>query len=288
MKRLTKAKLLVDTGDPGEAKKVQEMLKTAGYAGLDGATTNPSYFSLNPDVQARIAKGEKYKKKELLAAYCEAVEELETIIPGGDISVEVYADQNTTADEMVEQAREMAQWIPTARIKLPIIEQGLIAASTLKDEIRLNMTLCFSQQQAAAVYAATFNPLEPVFVSPFIGRLIDKGEDGAQFVGNITKMMHQGDGHVQVLAASFRSVDNIMEMIRVGTDVLTINMARFELWQEAGFKLPGDDFVWQFNGKDIPYEEVSLGKDWRKYNIQHEMTDVSLQKFIDDWNNLIG
>lgn len=60
MKRLTKTKLLVDTGDPNEARLVQDMLKREGYAGFDGATTNPSYFAKNLDVQARVKRGEKF------------------------------------------------------------------------------------------------------------------------------------------------------------------------------------------------------------------------------------
>jgi transaldolase len=286
-KRLIKGKLLVDTGDPKEAKKVQQLLEEGGFAGVDGATTNPSYFAKNPDVQARIAKGEKFTTDELLSAYKKTVQELDRIIPGGDISVEVYADQATTAEQMVEQAREMFSWIPTARIKLPITEQGLIAAETLKDSVRLNMTLCFSQQQAAAVYAITQGAKEPAFISPFIGRFDDRGENGAQFVGNVVKMMHQGDGHVEVLAASFRSVDNIFEMINVEADVVTINLGKFQAWADEGWKLPSSDFRYNFDGKDIPYEEIQLGQDWKTYDIHHELTDVGLKQFVDDWNNLL-
>jgi len=286
-KRLWEGTLLVDTGDPGEAKKTQELLVANGWAGLDGATTNPSYFAKNPGVQERIKKGEKFSTEELLAAYKEAVVELAEIIPDGDISIEVYADKTTTAEEMIEQAREMSSWIPTARIKLPIIEQGLEAAQVLKDEVRLNMTLCFAQQQAAAVYSATAGAKEGVFISPFIGRFDDRGENGAQFVGNVTKMMHQGDGHVKVLAASFRSVENVLEMIRVGVDVMTINLERFELWAKEGWRMPGSDFVYKFEGVDVPYKEVKLGQDWREYNIKHEMTEVGLQRFVDDWNDLL-
>ena len=287
MKRLTKIKLLVDTGDPSEAKAAQNILNMEGYAGLDGATTNPSYFAKNPGVQVRIEKGEKFTREELFSAYKETVQELNRIIPGGDISVEVYADQNTSVSDIIRQARELNSWIPTARIKLPIIKHGLMAATMLKDEMRLNMTLCFSQQQAAAVYEATKDAMEPVYISPFIGRLDDMGVNGAMFVGNVVRMFEKSDGHVEVLAASFRRVDNILEMIRVGTDVITVNLDRFKLWQEEGFALPDKKFVYKFDGEDVPCENIELGKDWREYNIGNELTDVGLQKFVDDWNALL-
>lgn len=287
MTRLTEAKLFVDTGDPGEARKVQKLVQAAGYDGLDGATTNPSYFAKNPEVQARIKEGKKYSREELLAAYRKSVEELATILPGGDISVEVYADVSTPAQSMIAQAREMYAWIPTARIKLPTIEQGLIAAETLKDELRLNLTLCFSQQQAAAVYSVTRGALEPVVISPFVGRFDDRGENGVQFVSNVVQMLKKGDGHVKVLAASFRRVENILAIIDAGADILTINYERFQLWADAEFKLPDQSFAYTFDGKEIPYEEVELDKDWRGYDLHHELTDSGLKKFADDWNALL-
>ena len=287
MKRLTPAKLLVDTGDPHEAQVVQEALLSAGFSGLDGATTNPSYFAKNPAVQEKIARGEKFSEQDLLKAYQETVRELARIIPGGDISVEVYADTHTTADEMVVQAEMMNSWIPSARIKLPIVEEGLKAAEKLKSKVRLNMTLCFSQQQAAAVYAATKGATEPVFISPFIGRFEDRGENGVELVGNIVKMLRETDGHVKVLAASFRTLDSIYEANRVGADVITINSQRFKLWEENGWEVPGKEFVYNFKGASIPYERVAGGKSWHEYNIKHGLTDSGLQKFIDDWNALL-
>lgn len=288
MARLTQSKLFVDTGDPGEARQVQKLLQDAGYDGLDGATTNPSYFAKNPEVQARIKAGKKYSREELFAAYRKAVEALAIILSGGDISVEVYADVSTPAQSMIAQAREMYMWIPTARIKLPTIEQGLIAAETLKDELRLNMTLCFSQQQAAAVQSVMRDAKEPVVISPFVGRFDDRGENGVQFVSNVVQMLKQSDGHVKVLAASFRRVENIFGIIAAGADILTINLDRFQLWADTGFKLPDKNFVYTFDGKDIPYEEVELGKDWREYDLRHALTNSGLKTFADDWNALLA
>ncbi len=287
MKRLTKSKLFVDTGDPDEARAAQKMLKDTGYDGLDGATTNPSYFAKNPEVQARISKGDKFSSSELMKAYKETVRELLEIIPGGDISIEGYADMNTTTEEMVELAWELNSWIPTARIKLPIIEAGLEAAEQLKDRVNLNMTLCFNQEQAAAVHAATRGARKSVVVSPFIGRLDDAGRNGVQHVDNLIKMLRAGDSQVRVLAASFRRVENILEMIRIESDILTINLDRFKLWKEQGFRLPKEDFKYEFDGEDIVYQEISLDKNWQEYNIQDDLTDVGLQRFIDDWRALL-
>ena len=93
---------------------------------------------------------------------------------------------------------------------IPCTHEGLRAAQmSVQKSIRVNMTLCFSQEQAAAVYAATKGSKEPVYVSPFVGRLDDRGEDGMDLVRNIKKMYERGDGHVHVLAASIRSVNHL-------------------------------------------------------------------------------
>src|SRR5438067_11715881 len=80
---------------------------------------------------------------------------------------------------MLAQGEEMFTWIPNAYIKYPCIREGLRAAKmSIEGNMRVNMTLCFSQSQAAAVYAATKGSREPVYVSPFVGRLDDRGDDG--------------------------------------------------------------------------------------------------------------
>ncbi len=128
----------------------------------------------------RIERGQKFKKAEILEFYRDVVKELSNLIPHGSISIEVYADHTTKAEEMIEQAEEMFSWIPNAHVKIPIIHEGLKAAEiAIKKGIRINMTLCFTQEQAAAVYAATLGAKKGnVFVSPFVGRLDDRGENG--------------------------------------------------------------------------------------------------------------
>lgn len=99
------------------------------------------------------------------------------LVGDAGVSVEVFADLHTTAEKMLAQGQEMFSWIPNAYIKYPCTHEGLRAAQTsVQRSIRVNMTLCFSQEQAAAVYATTKSP---VYVSPFVGRLDDRGEVSA-------------------------------------------------------------------------------------------------------------
>jgi len=287
MKKLTKTKLFLDGGDPVETAAATKLLNEAGYTGLDGQTTNPSLVAKNPDIAARIKRGDKLTNDELLRKYKEIVQEIEKNAPGA-ISVEVYADESTTVEEIVVQAREMAAWIDSAVIKLPIIKAGLMAAEILKEEMRLNMTLCFSQPQAAAVYAATAASKYPVFLSPFIGRLDDKGVDGMQLVANILRMYKEGDGHVEVLVASVRSIDHVLGALNLSVPAMTMPFDKaFRPWAEAGFPLPDGDYEYKFTGKDINYEKLDLSGDWRGFDIQHELTDAGLRKFVDDWNALL-
>lgn len=287
MKRLTKTQLFIDGGDPKETAEATRLLNEAGYAGLDGQTTNPSLVAKNPEIAAQIQTGEKLSREELLAKYQEIVQSIEKNAPGA-ISIEVYADQETTASEMVAQAREMARWIASAVIKLPTTPAGLQAAEIVKGEMRLNLTLCFSQQQAAAVYAATRGSAYPVFVSPFVGRLDDAGWDGTQHVANVLKMYREGDGHVHVLSASFRWIESVLEVLRLQTHAVTINFKLFEPWAKQRFPLPDENFHYQSDGKPIPYEEGhDLSSAWQTFDWQHDLTDAGLKKFADDWNSLI-
>jgi transaldolase len=287
MKRLTPAKLFVDGGDPAETSEATRLLQAAGYMGLDGQTTNPSLVAKSPAIAARMATGNKLTSEELLSEYEKIIKGIEKSAPG-DISIEVYADADTPAKDMIKQGLEFASWTPSAVIKLPITKQGLIAAAELKSQVRLNMTLCFSQSQAAAVYAATQGSAHPVYISPFIGRLDDIGLNGMQLVENILKMYAKGDGHVQVLTASVRSVDHILGALVLGTQALTLPFEKaFKPWAEKGFPLPEADYVFPSTGKGIAFEELDLQADWQSFNIQHDLTDAGLKKFAEDWNSLL-
>ena len=131
--------------------------------------------------------------------YKRIVQAISPLVDDAGVSIEVFADEKTTAQEMFDQGREMYTWIPNAYVKYPCTEEGLRAAQmSVRQDIRVNITLCFSQQQAAAVYAATKDTKQPVYVSPFVGRLDDVGQNGMDLVKNIKKMFSKGDGHVLV------------------------------------------------------------------------------------------
>jgi transaldolase len=285
-----KTKIFLDSGDPAET---QEALALLGF--LDGQTTNPSLIAKNP-----ATAGKKFSASQLLNFYEGVVKEVSALIPQGSVSVEVYSDSQTPAEEMLDQAKQFYTWIPNAHIKYPTTTEGLKAAEiSIKEGVRVNMTLVFSQQQAAAVYAATLGAKKgSVFLSPFVGRLDDKGENGMDFIANTIKMYSVGDGHVEVLVASVRSMDHFFESIKLGADIITAPLKILKEWAATGMKMPDQNFKYPprlpqgetgqiSNIKPIPYQEIKLGKPWQEYNIQHELTDKGIEKFASDWNALI-
>ena len=277
------SRIFLDSADPEHTRELIQLLGK-----LDGQTTNPSLVARIPHAQERIARGDLFSEEELLSLYRQIVQEASQLLPNGSISVEVYADAHTPADDMVRQAREMFSWIPNAHIKLPITSAGLEAAHALAAEgIRVNMTLCFTQEQAAAVYAATAGA-EDVFVSPFVGRLDDRGKNGMDLIKNIIRMYQKGDEHVQVLTASVRSYDHLMYALALGSDIITAPYRILKEWGERGKPLP--DPSYQYNAGDklpIAYRDIDLARDWRTYDISHELTDAGLEKFAHDWNALL-
>lgn len=288
MIRLTPTKLFLDGSDPQETAQATQLLREAGYAGLDGQTTNPSLVAKNPDIAARIARGQQLTGEELLAKYKEIVQTIAQSVPG-DISIEVYADATTPAEAMVNQARQFATWTPAAVIKLPITVTGLQAAAMLKSELRLNLTLCFSQSQAAAVYAATRGARYPVYVSPFIGRLDDAGQNGLELIANILRMFRDSDQHVHVLTASVRSLHHIIVALELGTHALTLPFAKaFQPWAAQGFPLSSPSHEPPSPGTPIKYEELDLSAPWHSFNLGHTLSDAGVQKFADDWNSLLA
>lgn len=260
-------KIFLDSGDPNETG---EVLKLLGF--LDGQTTNPTL----------IAKSK--------LAYQQAAQQISQLIPEGSVSLEVYADAETTAEQMLEQGRKLSSWIPNAHIKYPTNTEGLKAAEqSVKEGLRVNMTLCFTQEQAAAVYAATSGAQKgQVFISPFVGRLDDLGQNGMDLIKNIIEMYKKGDGHVEVLAASIRGLDHFSASLKLGSDIITAPFKILKEWAEKGLPMPGDDFAYKPALTPIPYQDINLSKPWQEYNIYHELTDKGIQKFADDWNDLIA
>ncbi len=280
-----KSKIFLDGGDAQETKTHLEIL---GF--LDGQTTNPTLIAKNPEAQARLAQGEKFSTAEIYDFYKGVVQEISSLIPQGSISIEVYADASTSVEKMIEQAREMYTWIPNAHIKFPTTHAGLQAASAIVAEgMRVNMTLVFSQEQAAAVYVATRGATKgQVFLSPFVGRLEDRGEDGMSLIKNIIDMYKNGDGHVEVLTASVRSMDHFLYALALQSDIVTTPAKILKEWHDRGTVIPGSDFYYNPNGlKTLPYQKLDLAKDWTEFNIKHELTNMGVEKFAVDWNGLI-
>jgi transaldolase len=214
----TKTKILLDSGDSQETQRIRKLL---GF--LDGQTTNPSLVAKNPEVKKLVASEHGLSVREQMAEYRKIVETISPLVGDAGVSIEVFADENTSAEDMLDQAREMFTWIPNAFIKYPCTREGLRAAEqSVGSEIRVNMTLCFSQAQAAAVYAATKGAKVPVYVSPFVGRLDDIGENGVDLVANVKRMYAAGDGHVAVLAASIRNLEQLLYCFLLETDLVTV------------------------------------------------------------------
>lgn len=291
-------KIFLDSGDPEHTKIILESL---GY--LDGQTTNPSLVAKSPKIALRIEQGDLLSSDELLGEYKNIVTQIAQLIPGKSISIEVYADKNTTAQEIIEQAHEMNTWINYAHIKIPTIPEGLKAAEQLaKENMKLNFTLIFNQEQAAAINSVVPQVQKgDIFVSPFEGRLHDKGIDGIDLIRNISRMYAENNSAIEVLAASIRDVKHLLYLIYMNVDIVTVPFDVLKEWADLGAPMPGDTIPLQdfendnifFKDEhagvthDLAYENFDLSQHWQKFNIQHDMTDQGLAKFANDWNKLL-
>src|SRR5215467_1412006 len=276
-------KILVDGGDPEETLRVKELIGL-----VDGQTTNPSLIAKNPEVMHRVESGHRLTEQEEAAEYRKIVQAISPLVGDAGVSIEVFADLNTTGDEMLKQGREMNSWIPNAYIKYPCTAEGLKAAQrSVAEGIRVNMTLCFSQQQAAAVYAATKGSPSPVYVSPFVGRLDDIGQNGVDLIRNIKRMFDQSDHHVLVLAASIRNLQHLLYAFYVRSELVTVPGKILEQWAKEGMPVPGDDFAYKPLGAEIPYEELNLERPWEQFDIEHELTRKGIQKFVSDYKSTL-
>jgi len=284
-----KTQLLVDGGDPEETLRVKRLI---GY--VDGQTTNPTLVAKNPEVRTLVSSGKKLSSREELDEYKKIVQAISPLVGGAGVSIEVFADFDTTAEDMLAQGREMFSWIPNAYVKYPCTPEGLRAAQmSVRQSMRVNMTLCFSQEQAAAVYAATKGTEAPVYVSPFVGRLDDRGENGMDLVRNIKQMYKTGDGHVHVLAASIRHLHHLLGSFALETELVTAPGKVWEEWAASSFQLPEADFVYRGTDKSdkplnpIAYKSVDLNRTWESFDIQHELTTKGIQRFVADYKSTL-
>ncbi|MCY6960215.1 fructose-6-phosphate aldolase [Clostridium brassicae] len=209
-------KFFIDTANVQEIKEISE------WGILEGVTTNPSL----------IAK-EGRNIKDVIGEICSIVD--------GPISAEVI---NLKCDKMIEEARELSKINKNIVIKIPMCEEGLKAVSILsKEDIRTNVTLVFSVQQALMAAKAGAS-----YVSPFIGRLDDIGGDGLQVISDIVKVFEMYNISTEVIAASVRSSKHVLDVSMVGAHIAT-----------------------------IPYKIF-------KQMIVHPLTDIGIEKFLEDYN----
>ena len=199
----------------------------ATQAGLiDGITTNPSLL-------AKVASD--LDPRDVLKEICSLVE--------GPVSAEVVAVES---DAMVREGHELAKIADNIVVKIPMIEAGMVAVRRLASEgIRTNVTLCFSSMQCliAAKAGATY-------VSPFIGRLDDVGQDGMDVIREARVIFDNYQFATEILAASLRHPRHVVDAAMIGADVAT------------------------------------LPTDVLKKLLQHPLTDRGLQAFLADWNKL--
>lgn len=279
-------KIFLDGGDPAETK---EALQILGF--LDGQTTNPTLIAKNPEAKARLERGEKFSPEEIYDFYKNVVGEIAKMIPQGSVSIEVYADKKTTAEQMFQQGQEMFTWIPNAHVKYPTTATGLeVAEKSITAGMRVNMTLCFTQQQTAAVYAATKGAKKgDVFVSPFVGRLDDRGENGMSLIANCMQMLEKGDGHVEILTASVRNMEHFLSALQLKSHIITAPAAVLKDWAAKGMPLPDATYHYETGDKkDYTFLNLDLNQNWRSFPIEHELTDTGIERFANDWNQLIS
>jgi transaldolase len=210
-------KFFLDSANLGEIREAAEL----GL--IDGVTTNPSLISKEGGVDF----------KEHIAAVCKIV--------AGDVSAEVTS---LDAEGMLREGREYARIATNVIIKCPLTRDGLKATRQLTSEgIRVNVTLCFSAAQAILAAKAG-----AAYVSPFVGRLDDVGQNGLAVLAEIVEIFRNYEWRTQVLASSIRHPIHVVEAARMGADVATMPL-----------KVLNQLF-------------------------QHPLTDKGLEKFLSDWH----
>ncbi len=180
-----------------DTANIDQIRKAAKLGVVSGVTTNPTLVS-----------------KEGTADYQAVVREICSIIPG-PVSAEVMAEE---VQEMVEQSRSISAWAPNVVVKIPATAAGLEATSILnQDGVKVNMTLCFSVNQALLGALAG-----AAYVSIFVGRLDDAGHDGMQVVGDVVEVFQQYQLSTQVIAASIRHPEHCVAAAKAGAHIATV------------------------------------------------------------------
>ena len=279
-----KTKILLDGSDPEETQKIGLLI-----GGLDGQTISPSLVAKNPQVRRKVIAGRKLSLEEHRAEYKKIVQKLSPLVGDAGVFIGVSATLRTTCEELLAQGREMFSWIPNASIAYPCTYEGLRAARiSVEEGIRVNVTFCFSQEQAAGAYAATQTAESRAYLSPFIGRLSDSGANSADLLSNIQRMYREGDGHVSILAANIRSVDQLLTCLAFKVEMVTAPRRVLEEWALEGMLMPDRPLFRPGLGSDgraprpISYRQFNLNKPWNAFNLRHELTRKGIEKFVAD------
>ena len=188
-------KLFIDSADP------KDIAECAASGLIDGVTTNPS-------LAAKTGLN-----------FLESLERICALVPG-PISAEVLA---TDADGMVAEGERLARVAKNITVKVPLTWDGLKACRVLSDKGRkVNVTLCFQPVQAMMAAKAG-----AAFISPFVGRLDDAGQDGMELIREIRHIYDNYDYKTEILAASIRHVTHVRDAALAGADVATLPPAIF-------------------------------------------------------------
>jgi transaldolase len=185
-----------------DTAEVDQIRKAAYWGVISGVTTNPTLVAKsNQDLESVIAE------------ICDIVD--------GPVSAEAVS---LDADGMVREGRELAAIHDNVVVKIPMTTEGMAATRRLSDEgIDVNVTLVFSPQQALLAAAAG-----AAYVSPFIGRLDDIGEDGIGLVRDIAEVFALQDIPVEIIAASIRHPRHVIDSALAGADIATVPFAVLE------------------------------------------------------------
>ncbi len=188
-------KIFVDSAD------LDEIRELATWGIVDGVTTNPTLVKKS---------GRSFK---------EIIEEIFTIVDG-PISLEVVSE---LADDMVKEAEQLynsvaKKYQKNVAIKIPMTSEGLKAVKILNTKnIKTNVTLIFSSNQALLAAKAGAS-----FVSPFIGRLDDLGQEGMQIIEEIVEIFYNYNIETEIIVASIRHPIHVIQSARIGADIATI------------------------------------------------------------------
>jgi transaldolase len=182
--------------DTAEVAEIRELLPTGL---VDGVTTNPSLV---------MKSGRNFR--DVIAEICAMVD--------GPVSAEVTALE---APQMIAEGKSLARIAANVAVKLPLTIEGLKACRALRGEgVMTNVTLCFSANQALLAAKA-----DASFVSPFIGRLDDVGQDGSELLREIRQIYDNYGFRTEILAASIRSPMHVKCAALAGADVATLPAA---------------------------------------------------------------